>query len=163
MVPSRCLVSTTNVNIFFIFWMNHPQTMGDRLAMGWIRRIGSFKNLCSVFQNGLAFLQWIGKPNLSEFPEIYESRVNISIASTFRRTFENWWKILDKIQISCHMREADRAMVVNPRFFKRRKQLLFFLSTISFLLTFCQYNADDFKQVHYFHKKLTFLKPILLK
>ena len=36
-----------------------------------IARFEKLKNFCRVFQNDIAFLGRIGKPSLSEFPEIY--------------------------------------------------------------------------------------------
>ncbi len=75
---TNLLVQSTNAPVVILCHSSvSPQTTGNRtnLALGRIgKKIARFKRLENSrlqFQNDLAFLGRIGKPSLSEFPEIY--------------------------------------------------------------------------------------------
>ena len=65
-----------------------------------IARFEKLKNFCRVFQNDLAFLGRIGKPSLSEFPEIYDSRINISRVNKLPENVDKSGQ--ETVHLTCH-------------------------------------------------------------
>ena len=59
---------------------DRPREIGRTWLLKQIGKTARFKKLkdfCRVYQNGLAFLGWIGKLSLSEFTEIYDGLLKL--------------------------------------------------------------------------------------